>query len=90
MWDLPDGLETPCGEAGSGLSEGQCQRIAIARALLREGGALILDEATSALDTETEAALLDRLYVRFHGNKTMLFISHRDAISTRADAILRV
>ena len=90
VWELPDGLDTPCGEAGSGLSEGQCQRIAIARALLREGGALILDEATSALDTETEAALLDRLYGRFHGNKTLLFISHRDAISARADAILRV
>ena len=90
VWDLPDGLDTPCGEAGSGLSEGQCQRIAIARALLREGGALILDEATSALDTETEATLLDRLYGRFHGNKTLLFISHRDAISARADAILRV
>ena len=90
VWDLPEGLDTLCGEAGSGLSEGQCQRIAIARALLREGGALILDEATSALDAETEAALLDRLYSRFHGNKTLLFISHRDAISARADAILRV
>ena len=90
VWDLPEGLDTLCGEAGSGLSEGQCQRIAIARALLREGGALILDEATSALDTETEATLLDRLYGRFHGNKTLLFISHRDAISARADAILRV
>ena len=90
VWDLPEGLDTLCGEAGSGLSEGQCQRIAIARALLREGGALILDEATSALDAETEATLLDRLYNRFHGNKTLLFISHRDAISARADAILRV
>ena len=90
VWDLPEGLDTLCGEAGSGLSEGQCQRIAIARALLREGGALILDEATSALDAETEATLLDRLYSRFHGNKTLLFISHRDAISARADAILRV
>ena len=88
--DLPEGLDTPCGETGSGLSEGQCQRIAIARALLREGGALILDEATSALDAETEATLLDRLYGRFHGGKTLLFISHRDAISARADAILRV
>jgi ABC-type multidrug transport system fused ATPase/permease subunit len=90
VWDLPEGLDTLCGEAGSGLSEGQCQRIAIARALLRDGGALILDEATSALDAETEAALLDRLYSRFHGNKTLLFISHRDAISARADAILRI
>jgi ABC-type multidrug transport system fused ATPase/permease subunit len=88
--DLPEGLDTPCGETGSGLSEGQCQRIAIARALLRDGGVLILDEATSALDAETEETLLDRLYTRFHGSKTLLFISHRDAISARADSILRI
>lgn len=88
--DLPEGLDTPCGETGSGLSEGQCQRIAIARALLREGGVLILDEATSALDAETEEMMLDRLYTRFHGSKTLLFISHRDAISARADSILRI
>ena len=90
VYDLPDGLDTPCGETGSGLSEGQCQRIAIARALLREGGILILDEATSALDAETEALLLDRLYTRYHGAKTLLFISHREAISARADRILQI
>ena len=90
VYDLPEGLDTPCGETGSGLSEGQCQRIAIARALLRDGGILILDEATSALDAETEETLLDRLYTRFHGSKTLLFISHRDAISARADSILRI
>ena len=89
VYELPDGLDTLCGEAGSGLSEGQCQRIAIARALLREGGVLILDEATSALDAGTEATLLDRLHSRYHGNKTLLFISHRDAISARADRVLR-
>ncbi len=88
--ELPDGLDTPCGETGSGLSEGQCQRIAIARALLRQGGILILDEATSALDAETEALLLDRLYTRYHGTKTLLFISHREAISARADRILQI
>ena len=90
VFDLPEGLDTPCGETGSGLSEGQCQRIAIARALLREGDILILDEATSALDAGTEATLLDRLYTRYHGSKTLLFISHRDAISARADSILRI
>ncbi len=90
VYDLPEGLDTPCGETGSGLSEGQCQRIAIARALLREGGILILDEATSALDAGTEAILLDRLYTRYHGSRTLLFISHRDAISARADAVLQV
>ena len=90
VYELPEGLDTPCGETGSGLSEGQCQRIAIARALLREGGVLILDEATSALDAETEATLLDRLYARFHGSKTVLFISHRESLTARADKILQI
>ena len=90
VFDLPQGLDTPCGETGSGLSEGQCQRIAVARALLRDGDILILDEATSALDAETEETLLDRLYARYHGTRTLLFISHRDAISARADNTLRI
>ena len=90
VFDLPDGLDTELGERGSGLSEGQAQRIAIARALLHEGGILVLDESTSALDAETENTLLDRLYTRYHGNRTLLFISHRDAISARADAVLQV
>ena len=88
VFELPEGLDTPCGETGSGLSEGQCQRIAIARALLREGGILILDEATSALDARTESLLLERLYERFHGQKTLIFISHREAVTARADSIL--
>ena len=51
--ELPEGLDTLCAEVGAGLSEGQAQRIAIARALLRPGGILILDDATSALDAQT-------------------------------------
>ena len=90
VYELPEGLDTPCGETGAGLSEGQCQRIAIARALLREGGVLILDEATSALDAETESTLLDRLYARFHGTRTVLFISHRNSLTTRADQVLNI
>ena len=90
VFDLPEGLDTPCGETGSGLSEGQAQRIAIARALLHDGGILVLDESTSALDAETENTLLDRLYTRYHGSRTLLFISHREAISARADEILRI
>ena len=90
VFDLPEGLDTPCGETGSGLSEGQAQRIAIARALLHEGGILVLDESTSALDAETENTLLDRLYTRYHGSRTLLFSSHREAISARADEILRI
>lgn len=85
VYDLPEGLDTPCGEIGSGLSEGQAQRIAIARALLRPGGVLILDESTSALDPETEKQLLENLHREYHGNKTVLFISHREAALRYAD-----
>ena len=87
---LPQGLDTPCGEVGSGLSEGQAQRIAIARALLRPGGVLILDEATSALDPETEKKLLQNLYSSYHGKKTVLFISHREAVIQFADQMVRL
>lgn len=90
VWELPKGLDTPCGEVGSGLSEGQAQRIAIARALLRPGGVLILDESTSALDPETEKRLLENLHSRYHGQKTLLFISHREAVTQHADAIVRL
>jgi len=87
---LPQGLDTPCGETGSGLSEGQAQRIAIARALLRPGGVLILDESTSALDPRTEKQLLQNLHGRYHGEKTILFISHREAVIQYADQIVKL
>ena len=88
VYDLPEGLDTPCGEIGSGLSEGQAQRVAIARALLRKGGVLILDESTSALDPETEKQLLENLHRQYHGRKTVLFISHREAAMRFADHIV--
>ena len=66
------GLYATCGELGAGLSEGQAQRISIARALLREGSILLLDEATSALDTETEQELLHRLHQWSDGKKTII------------------
>lgn len=87
---LPKGLDTICSEKGSGLSEGQAQRIAIARALLHPGGVLILDEATSALDSETESELLGRLSASLHGAKTILWITHREAITSIADSVLRI
>ena len=74
------GLDAPCGELGAGLSEGQAQRISIARALLREGSILLLDEATSALDSETEQELLHRLHQWSGGKKTIIFITHRQAV----------
>lgn len=88
VFDLPAGLETLCAEIGAGLSEGQAQRIAIARALLRPGGILILDEASSSLDAATEQRLLDHLATACKGRKTILFISHREAVSRYADATL--
>lgn len=90
VFTLPNGLETPCSEVGRGLSEGQAQRIAIARALLRPGGILILDEATSALDADTELELLNRLNSHFKGSKTILCITHRPAATTFADAVLKI
>lgn len=88
--DLPKGLDTPCSEIGRGLSEGQAQRISIARALLRPGGVLILDEATSALDADTEQELLCRLHDKFYGGKTILCITHRPAATTFADSVLKI
>jgi ABC-type bacteriocin/lantibiotic exporter with double-glycine peptidase domain len=88
VFDLPAGLDTLCSEVGAGLSEGQAQRVAIARALLRPGGILILDEASSSLDSATEQILLDRLASACKGQKTILFISHREAVSRYADATL--
>lgn len=90
VFDLPAGLDTPCGETGSGLSEGQAQRIAIARSLLRPGGILILDESTSALDPETEKGLLENLSSLYKGRKTILFISHREAVLRYADQVVNI
>ena len=77
---LPDGLDSLCGEGGTGLSEGQAQRIAIARALLKQGNVLLLDEATSALDPETEQQLLDNLKQWMGSTRTLLFVTHRPAV----------
>ena len=88
--DLPDGLDTLCGESGTGLSEGQSQRIAVARALLQEGGVMILDEATSALDAETEELLLGNIAARYKGRKTVVFISHRPAAAKIADEVVNL
>lgn len=85
---LPDGLDTRLMEQGAGLSEGQAQRLAIARALLRRAPILVLDEATSALDEETEARVLKNL--RGIKDATLLVISHRRAAFALADREWRV
>lgn len=75
---LPNGLDTRCGEQGGGLSEGQAQRIAIARALLRNRQIMVFDEATSALDGETECRLLRNILA--DNKHTVIFITHRPAV----------
>lgn len=78
---LPHAMDTVCGESGAGLSEGQAQRIAIARALLRQGNILLLDEATSALDPETERQLIHNISIQAKEKRqTILFITHRPAV----------
>lgn len=87
VYELPEGLETKCGEGGEGLSEGQAQRIAIARALLNRGRIMLLDEFTSALDAETERKLMNRL-TENAGDKTLVFITHRAEIAEQCDNIV--
>lgn len=85
---LPHGLDTKTTEGGGGLSEGQAQRIAIARALLRDGGVMLLDEATSALDPQTERTLLDNILAA--KGRTVIFITHRPAVIEYCDKTLNL
>ena len=88
VYTLPDGLDTICGERGNGLSEGQAQRIATARALLRNRRVLILDEITSALDPDTEKRVLDNLLS--DRSRTVLMITHKPEVAERCDKVLRL
>ena len=87
--DLPDGLDFCLGERGGGLSEGQSQRIAIARGLLRQGTILLLDEISSSLDEQTERELFTRMLAAYP-QKTMIFITHRPSVSTLCDETLNL
>ena len=80
---LPRGLDTVLGENAQGLSEGQAQRLSIARAVLSDAPVLLLDEATSALDEQTERTVLQRL--RQLPNKTVIAVTHRSAAGQMAD-----
>lgn len=85
---LPNGLDTCFSEQGGGLSEGQAQRISIARALLRPGSILLLDEATSALDAETERKVLENI---LQGQqRTVIFVTHRAAVVDYCDQVVNV
>jgi ABC-type bacteriocin/lantibiotic exporter with double-glycine peptidase domain len=79
VFEMPEGLNTVCGEGGGGLSEGQAQRIAIARAIVRPSKILLLDEATSALDIDTEQELLLRIKQHYK-DSTVIFVTHRLAV----------
>lgn len=87
--ELPQGIDTELSEQGGGLSEGQAQRIAVARSILRPGSILILDEVTSALDEETEKEMLHRL-TSSQAGKTLIFVTHRPAIIQYCDNVLRI
>lgn len=81
--ELEDGLDTVIGERGIGLSEGQAQRVAVARALLSQAPILLLDESTSALDEQTEAKMLD--HISHLKDKTCLIVTHRNAALSICD-----
>ena len=85
--ELESGIDTLLGERGKGLSEGQMQRIAIARAIFSESPVLLLDEATSALDSQTEKRLLENL--RSMTDKTVVIVTHRPAALEICDRVLK-
>ena len=89
VYELPDGIDSPITERGGGLSEGQAQRIAVARSILRPGSILILDEVTSALDEATEQEMLKRLTQSQIG-KTLIFVTHRPAVIDYCTQVLRI
>ncbi len=89
VYRLPDGLDTVCGERGAGVSEGEAQRIAIARGLLRKGGVMLLDEPTSALDGATERLLLERL-TEYAKNRTMIMVTHRERTSEICGSVVKL
>ena len=88
IMSLPDGLDTVLSERGAGISEGQIQRISIARALLADAPVLLLDEATSALDEETESRVLNN--IKNMNSKTVLFVTHRNTSLRVCDRIVHV
>lgn len=87
--DLPAGLDTEIGERGYGLSEGQAQRIAVARGLLQDGTIMLLDEISAALDTDTEQEMYSRIF-KAYPHRTMIFITHRDAVCKMCDETVKL
>ena len=86
---LPLGLKTPVREQGGGFSEGQLQRLCIARALLSDAPILLLDEATSALDMETEEQVLSNI-MRAHKDRTCIITTHRPSVLKISHRVYRI
>lgn len=89
VYDLPEGLDTLVGESGYGLSEGQAQRIAVARALLQDCPVWLLDEVTSALDPETGITLTDRLMAAGK-DKVLVFVTHDPRLIARCGQVVYI
>lgn len=89
VMELPEGIHTIIGERGIGFSEGQAQRLAIARAVLRDAPILLFDEATSALDIETEEKVLNNI-MKYGRNKTCIVTTHRSSVLSMSSQIYRI
>ena len=86
---LPQGLDTPLGSRGHGLSGGQAQRVALARLFLRDPGLILLDEPTAHLDEATQARVLDEI-LAFAAGRTLLLVTHSPAVAARLPRVLRI
>ena len=89
VYSLPDGADTVIGEQGANFSQGQLQRLALARALLRDAPVVLLDEATSALDMDTENRVLNNI-MRKDSNKIYIITTHRESMLKYCDRVYRV
>ena len=89
VYDLPQGLDTLVGESGYGLSEGQAQRVAVARALLQECSVWLFDEVTSALDPSTSVELTDRL-LEAGKDKVLVFVTHDLTLTERCSQVVYI
>lgn len=87
--DSDQGLDMKCGERGSGLSEGQAQRVGLARALLKKSPILILDEAFSSLDSDTATNAMNNILKAFP-NRTIIYVTHREALLPYAKHVIRI
>src|SRR5690606_22192686 len=89
VYDLPQGLDTLVGESGYGLSEGQAQRVAVARALLQDCAVWLFDEVTSALDPSTSVELTDRL-LEAGKDKVLVFVTHDLTLTERCSQVVYI